>query len=88
MTMLSFRVEDDEADAVQRWAQRLDIDRSQLLRDALHRHLVRLRAEDDVAAWQAAPLDDGDADLAAAAEWGPAEEWADWADRTDVDAAG
>ncbi len=35
MTMLSFRVDDEEATAVQRWADELGIDRSALLRDAV-----------------------------------------------------
>lgn len=82
MTMLSFRVDDDEADAAQRWAERLRIDRSELLREALHRHLVRLRAESDIDTWQQAPLTDDEQALGEIAEWGPAEEWSDWADAT------
>jgi hypothetical protein len=31
-------------------------DRSQLLRDALHRYLVRLRAESDIEAWLRKPM--------------------------------
>jgi len=31
-------------------------DRSELLREALHHHLVRLRAESDIEAWQEIPL--------------------------------
>ena len=82
MTMLSFRVDDEEAANAQQWAKRLGIDRSELLRDALHRHLVRLRAEEEVAAWQAAPLTDDETALAEIADWGPAEDWSDWADAT------
>ena len=80
MTMLSFRVDDDEAARVQRWAERLGVDRSELLRDALRRHLVRLAAESEVAVWQDHPLDDGELALAEIADWGPAEDWSDWAD--------
>ncbi len=80
MTMLSFRVVGEQAALIQAWATRLGIDRSQLLRDAVHRHLVRLASEDDVATWVASPLDDGERALAAVADWGPAEDWADWAD--------
>jgi hypothetical protein len=80
MTMLSFRVDDDEAAEAQRWAERLGIDRSQLLRDALHRHLVRLASEDDAARWESAPLDEGERALAEIADWGPAEDWSEWAD--------
>jgi hypothetical protein len=80
MTMLSFRVEDEEAALIQAWAARLGIDRSQFLRDAVHRHLVRLASEDEAEIWAATPLDDGEQALAAIADWGPAEDWSDWAD--------
>lgn len=82
MTMLSFRVDDGEAAEAQRWAERLEIDRSELLREALHRHLVRLASEDDAATWVDRPLDAGEASLAEVADWGPAEDWSDWADAT------
>jgi predicted transcriptional regulator len=80
MTMLSFRVEDEEALDAQRWAERLGVDRSELLRDALHRHLVRLASENDATNWQENPLDQGERTLAEIADWGPAEDWSDWAD--------
>jgi hypothetical protein len=35
MTMLSFRVEESDARQAQSWAERLGVDRSELLRDAL-----------------------------------------------------
>jgi len=82
MTMLSFRVEDREAVAAQRWADRLGVGRSQLLRDALHHHLVRLGAEAEIAAWAAAPLTPDEGALGEAADWGPAEDWSDWAEAT------
>ena len=47
MTMLSFRADERDADSVQRWAERLGVDRSALLRDALRLHLVRLSGEHD-----------------------------------------
>jgi predicted transcriptional regulator len=80
MTMFSFRVDEAEAEEARRWATRLGIDRSQLLRDALHRYLVRLRAEDDVEAWLRKPLTPDEESLADIADWGPAEDWSDWAD--------
>ncbi len=80
MTMLSFRVDDDEAAAAQRWADELGVDRSELLRDALHRHLVRLAAEHDTQAWLSSPLSAEEASLEAVAAWGPAEDWSDWSD--------
>lgn len=80
MTMFSFRVDDDQAEETRRWAERLNVDRSELLREALHRHLVRLRAEEDVEAWTRKPLTPVEKSLADIADWGPAEDWSDWAD--------
>ena len=80
MTMLSFRVDDDEAEKVQAWATRLGIDRSELLREAVRRHLLRLVSDNDAATWTMNPLDEGEQSLAAIADWGPAEDWSDWAD--------
>ena len=37
MTMLSFRVDEGEANQAQAWADRLGVDRSELLREALLR---------------------------------------------------
>lgn len=80
MTMLSFRVDDADAAAAQEWAQRLRIDRSELLREALRRHLASLRAQADVAAYDDRPVEDEELALGEVAEWGPAEGWEDWAD--------
>ena len=80
MTMLSFRVDDDEAVQAQRWADLLGIDKSELLRQALHRDLVRLASEHDAATWQQQPMTSAEAALAGIADWGPAEEWSDWVD--------
>jgi len=82
MTMLSFRVADSEAAEVQHWAEALGLDRSELLRDALHRHLVRLRSEIDAATWERLPATDAERSLAQVADWGPAEDWTDWGDAT------
>jgi predicted transcriptional regulator len=82
MTMISFRVDDDEATAAQRWADQLGIDKSELLRQALHRHLVRLASENDAETWLNQPFTDDESALGQIAEWGPAEDWADWADAT------
>ena len=82
MTMLSFRVDDVEAADAQRWAERLGVDRSELLREALRRHLDLLTSEHDAERWEAQPLDDGELALAGVADWGPAEDWSDWADAT------
>jgi hypothetical protein len=80
MTMLSFRVSDEDAVEVQRWAQRLGVDRSQLLRDALRRQLVRLASEDEAGIWIDHPLDTSEQALSEIADWGPAEDWSDWTD--------
>ncbi len=82
MTMISFRVDDDEATAAQRWADELGIDKSELLREALHRPLTRLASEHDADTWLHQPLTDDETAIGQIAEWGPAEDWADWADGT------
>lgn len=78
MTMLSFRVDERDADEAQRWAEALGVDRSELLREALRRHLDRLASEGDERRWAEQPLDDGEQALGQIAEWGPAEDWSDW----------
>jgi hypothetical protein len=80
MTMLSFRVADAEAAEAQHWAEALGLDRSELLRDALHRHLARLRSEIDAVTWERIPPTHAEQSLGQIADWGPAEDWADWAD--------
>ena len=80
MTMLSFRADERDADSVQRWAERLGVDRSALLRDALRLHLVRLSGEHDADAWVLGPATDDERALDATVDWGPAEDWSDWAD--------
>lgn len=82
MTMLSFRVADEEAAEVQRWINELGLDRSEFLREALRRHLVRLRSEVDAASWEQNPMTDAERSLTQIADWGPAEDWADWDDAT------
>jgi predicted transcriptional regulator len=82
MTMLSFRVSDRDAAEVQHWADVLGVDRSEFLREALRRHIDRLSSEGDAERWEARPLDDGERALAEIADWGPAEDWSDWADAT------
>jgi hypothetical protein len=82
MTMISFRVSESEAAEVQRRAQQLGVDRSELLRDALHRYLVRLASEDDAKTWDQFPPTSAEQALAEVADWGPAEDWSDWAHAT------
>jgi predicted transcriptional regulator len=85
MTMLSFRLDDEEFAALQRWADDLGVHRSTLLRDAVRLHLNRLSSEQDAERWAELPLTDGELALAAIADWGPADDWKDWADATDAD---
>ncbi len=80
MTMLSFRVPDEDAAEVQRWAEALGVDRSEILRDALHRHLVALNGERDAENWRQIPATEAEASLGEIADWGPAEDWSDWGD--------
>ena len=78
MTTLSFHVSDTEAESVAIWADKLGIDRSDLLRTALRRHLVKLASEEDSRIWLEMPLTDGEFALSAIADWGVAEDWSDW----------
>ena len=80
MTMLSFRLSDEDAAEVQRWAEALGVDRSEILRDAVHRHLVGLSGEADAERWLEQPATESEHALEAVADWGPAEDWSDWAD--------
>ena len=78
MTTLSFHVSETEAESVANWADKLGIDRSDLLRTALHRHLVKLASEEDSRIWLEMPLTDGEFALSTIADWGVAEDWSDW----------
>ncbi|PZS04324.1 MAG: antitoxin [Pseudonocardiales bacterium] len=78
--MLSFRVDAADARDAQSWADRLGVDRSQLLRDALRRHLLRLASERDAEVWHQQPLSADERSLTDIEAWGPAEDWSDWAD--------
>ena len=77
--MLSFRVDESDAGAVTRWAEQLGVDRSELLREALHAHLARLANERDAEVWQRQPLTEDERALDAVEHWLPAEDWSDWA---------
>lgn len=55
LTMLSFRVPADDAVAIQRWGEAPGVDRSEILRDALHRHPVGLSGESDPEKWRQQP---------------------------------
>ena len=82
MTMFSFRVDEDDALRTTIWAERLGVGRSELLREALRRHLLRLASEAEAQTWTENPLDEGEQSLSEIADWGPAEDWSDWVDAT------
>jgi predicted transcriptional regulator len=84
MTMLSFRVDDETADRTTVWADQLGVDRSELLREALRRHLAQLAGERDAEVWEQNPLTAEEGLLEEVSDWGPAEDWSDW----DSDATG
>ena len=75
-----FRADDADVAAAAHWAQRLGVDRSEVLRDALRRHLAELASVHDVAAYAEQPLSPEETSLANIADWGLAKEWRDWAD--------
>lgn len=77
--MVSVRIDDEDIAEADRWADRLGIERSELLRDALASHLARLRAEADIAGYESQPITADELALDAVDDWGPAEDWADWA---------
>ena len=82
MTMLSFGLAFEEAADVSRWAERLGIGESELIRESLRRHLRWLASEDDSQQWGVESSSEDRSALAAIADWGKAEDWSDWTDAT------
>jgi len=80
--MLSFRTDESEVHDLRSWAERLGLAQSTMLRDALHYYLARLKSEHDAAIWEQSPSTEAEQSLALVADWGPAEDWADWDDAT------
>ena len=80
MTILTFRTDAGEAEDAQAWADRLGVPLSELLREALRQHLVALRAGGGTATRTVNPTTEGDQSLGQIADWGPAEDWSEWAD--------
>lgn len=78
---VEFSVRDEEAQEASRWATTLGIARSELLREALRRHLVSLAASTEADTNAGVSLDSDDLSIAAIADWGPAEDWSDWSRR-------
>ncbi len=82
MTMLSFRVEPGEAARAREMADALGIPQSEMIREALRRHLNALAAQRDAAAYETNPLSPQELSLMEVERWAPAEDWSDWADAT------
>jgi hypothetical protein len=82
MTKLSFRVAETEAAETEHWAELLGVDKSQLLRDALHGHLARLEAQQHAHVWAADESSLSQTGRLVTAAWGPAEDWSDWDEAT------
>jgi hypothetical protein len=80
MAMLSFRVDDIDADRLQAVADARGIDCSDPLRDALRRELTRLASDNEGVIWEYTSLNPGERTLELIADWGPAEDWSDWAE--------
>ena len=80
MTMVSFRVAENELAEIEAWATRLGVRRSELLREAVRRHLLRLASEVEADTYQLQPFTREESLLADVADWGPAEDWVDWGD--------
>ena len=80
MTMLSFRVEPAEAARAREMADALGIPQSEMIREALRRHLNTLSAQRDATAYEAKPLDRQELSLIEVEHWAPAEDWSDWVD--------
>lgn len=76
--MVSFRADDEDVAEADRWAERLGVERSELLREALAAHLARLAAEADATTYEAQPFTADELALHHADDWGAAEDWSDW----------
>lgn len=61
-------------------AEALGIPQSEMIREALRRHLNALAAQQDAAAYQANPLAPEELLLADVEQWTPVEDWSEWAD--------
>jgi hypothetical protein len=81
--MISFRVDEEDVAKADRWAARLGVDRSELLREALATHLARLGDEADADAYAEQSFTPDELALDDVDDWGPAEDWSDWANWAD-----
>ncbi|MDE0376201.1 MAG: antitoxin [bacterium] len=80
MTVLSFRVDDEEAAEVRRWADRLGTTSSGVIQESLRRHLAWLASVEDADLWKEQPLTPDESEIGRIADWGVADDWSDWVD--------
>jgi len=91
--MVSFRIGERDAKWLAAWADKLEVDRSELIRKALHTYLLSLQAEHDIEAYEKQPItEEEERALDKIQAWLPAEDWSDWIEELDkrdaADAAG
>lgn len=82
MTVRSFRIDSVEATRVQEMAAALGITQSEMVREALRRHLNSLASLGDAAAYDSNPLSPQELSLMEIQKWAPDEDWSDWHDAT------
>jgi len=83
-TMVSFRVSDDEAAALQREAERSQTSTSELLRAGLRAVLARVAAERDAEIYRHHPVTSSELIDPADQVWLPDEDWSAWLERDDA----
>ena len=80
MTTLSFRVEPEVAEKVREMSVSLGIPKSELIREALCRHLNMVAAQHDALVYEKNPLTPGELAFTPVEHRAPAEDWSEWAD--------
>lgn len=80
MPMLSFRVEPEVAEQVRETSFSLGIPQSELIREALRRHLNMFAAQRDALVHEKSPLTPEELAFTPVEHWAPAEDWSEWAD--------
>jgi Arc/MetJ-type ribon-helix-helix transcriptional regulator len=79
--MVSVRLQNDEAEALEHEALRLNVSASDLLRDGLRTVLARAAAHRDLIAYERSPMTDAELVDSASQAWLPDEDWSLWHDR-------
>ncbi len=80
-TMVSFRVSDEEAAALQREAERSQMSTSELLRAGMRAVLARAAAERDAEIYRRHPVASSELIDPADQVWLPDEDWSAWLER-------